>query len=120
MEYDLSENYMANCDEYLNFMVDFNIEKLKYKPFSVMERVFEVDHLLDESKLIGFDLIRTNKILSNTLGENELAIGFSVSDDIIYMDVCDGTIHLFVTESDNGERIKLSDSFKEFVSMCIE
>ena len=79
---------------------------------------FLFSHLLDESELAGYGLIITNQYLHTQAG-HEVAIGLVEGDDVICIDVRDGTINLWLVENGSGEHIKVASSFFEFWQMII-
>lgn len=78
-----------------------------------------VSHFLDLSERSGYGLIVTNETLKTASGD-ALAIGLIEGDDVICMDIPSGTILIWMIQSGNGEFIKVSDSFEEFLANCCE
>lgn len=102
--------------DYLHFMKN-NPEKLD--EFSVC-RVdgfdFRVSHFLDESDKLGYGLVVTNQQLKldNT---KYLAIGLIEGDDVICLNLENGTVALWLVENDDGNWLQVADSFADFVDM---
>lgn len=78
---------------------------------------FMVSHFLDNSSKRGYGLIATNEWLQ--LPDDWMAIGLIEGDDIICMDLTDGSIYLWMIQTGNGEYLKVADSFKELLAMVI-
>lgn len=79
---------------------------------------FMFARLFDESDVPGYGLIRTNQSLHTDEGA-QIAIGIVEGDDIVCMDVFNGTISLWLIENGDGERLKIADCFKQFWNMVM-
>ena len=79
---------------------------------------YMVSHFLDASDIKGYGVIATNASLQ--MSGEQLAIGLIEGDDIICMDLQDRSIYLWLVQTGKGERIKVSDSFGEFLSNVVD
>ena len=73
---------------------------------------YMVSHFFNTSDIKGYGLVATNVALEMSGGQ--LAIGLIEGDDIICMDLRDGSIFLWLIQTGKGEQIKVADSFEEF------
>ena len=108
-----------NDTTFLSFIYNENSEDIVYKLCSVDGFDFVVSHFFDDSDKKGYGLVVTNEILT-LKKENYIAIGLIEGDDIICMDVDDGSIYGWLVQTGCGEYIKLYDSFEIFLDECLE
>lgn len=104
---------------YIEFILKKSVDKEDYKQCTINKLTFKVSHFLDESSRAGFGIIPTNKIL-NTTKKKCLAIGLIEGDDIICIDTINGSIFIWMIQTGEGERIKVAESFKDFINICLD
>ena len=80
---------------------------------------YVVSHFLDKSERKGYGLIATNEALKKGLG-HQLAIGLIEGDDVICLDPKNGQISIWMTQTGNGERLVVANSFIDFIRFCCE
>jgi hypothetical protein len=76
-----------------------------------------MSHFLGQSEDAGYGLIPTNRILGLD-GSNQLAIGLIEGDDVVCMNLDDGSINLWLFEMADGKRMTVATSFGEFFEIC--
>lgn len=105
--------------EYRNLLLSGDLQNCVFKLCSVKGFDFMMSHFLGQSDEAGYGLIPTNHILGLD-GSNQLAIGLLEGDDVVCMNLDDGSINLWLLEMADGKRINVAASFKELLEMCSE
>lgn len=105
--------------DFFSFMLGTKDKDLCFKLCSVDGFDFMVSHFFDDSEQSGYGLISTNDMLKTT-GSQFTAFGLIEGDDVICLNSSNGAIYIWLIQTGNGEYIKVSSSFKEFINECIE
>ena len=101
------------------WIINSQNEKIIFKPFSVDNEEYILQYFLDETDRIGYGLIRTNEILK--LGSTDyVAIALVEGDDVICLNTKDGTICLWLIQTNEGELHFVAGSFEKFLELSIK
>ena len=116
MKYLLSRGLAPEIVEYLT---SEEANKSEFIPFSVNREDYAIHHFLDGSHRPGYGVKKTNDQLK-TFETDYVAVALVEGDDVICINVQDGSVHLWLIQSGDGEMIKVADSFSDFLSISIE
>lgn len=108
----------VNDKAYREFLINESTAGSTFKLCSQNGFDYMVSHFLDTSDKKGYGLVGTNVALQ--MYREQFAIGLIEGDDIIYMDLRDGAIYLWLIQTGKGEQIKVADSFEEFLSTVFD
>ena len=116
MKYLLSRGLAPEIAEYLT---SEEANKSKFIPFAVNREDYAIHHFLDGSHRSGYGVKKTNDQLK-TDETDYVAVALVEGDDVICINVQDGSVHLWLIQSGDGEMIKVTDSFSDFLSISTE
>ncbi len=105
--------------EYRNLLLSGDLQNCAFKLCSVDGFDFMMSHFLGSSDEVGYGLIPTNRTLGLD-GSNQLAIGLIEGDDVVCMNLDDGSINLWLLEMADGKRMSVATSFGDFWGMCLK
>lgn len=91
---------------------------IKNKEFGEMPYLFEFSHFLYNTDKPGLGLIKTNELLGIDNG-SKLAIGLVEGDDVITLDLNDGSVAVWLVQNGDGEEINVTRTFKDFLDLLI-
>lgn len=104
---------------FLEFILSKSTQKSEFKLFFVNNQEYMISHFLDESNVLGHDLIATNDILKTT--ETDMLVFAMVEgDDAVCLNLSDNSIWLWRFESYDTNFIKIADSFGEFIDIAVK
>lgn len=88
-------------------------------PFTVKRDDYAIHHFLDGSHRAGYGAKKTNDQLK-TDDTDYVAVALVEGDDVVCINVKDGSVLLWLIQSSKGEMIKIADSFSDFLKISTE
>lgn len=114
--YLLSRGLASDIAEYLTSK---KANDSTFIPFAVNREDYAIHHFLDCSQRAGYGIKKTNDQL-NTIETDYVAVALVEGDDVICINVKDNSVYLWLIQSGNGEMIKVTDSFADFLGISTE